>query len=182
MIACGDIIYRAYRQARILGMDAELSDAEAQYGMEILQGVYDGFFASGEFGLLSDVYVSTDSTADEQSRVSRAASEVIPLPQVYGTGTKARAPYELAAIEVVGESRNIWDAGQWVDIDSLDLNSEAALIQFGQSGLSAVLAIEVADSFNAQVGAGTARTASRFMAAMRAKRGTANPRATAVYF
>lgn len=188
MTTCRDIVQQALRFARVLPMGDEAEAGEAADAMDVLSGLFDGWWAAGEFGCLTDKYVSAAHTAVEQERVTRSASETITLPesyapdgQVYKSGDK-RAPYELSAIEVVGASRNIRDQNAWVDIDSLTLDSAAPLVQFGKAGLSAALAIEIADQYDAEVKQGTIRKANRFITAMRSKRLQSNPRATAVYF
>lgn len=182
MTTCRDIVQSALRKAKIIGLDDDAEAHEAQEGMDILQGIYDGFFASSEFGILNDVYVADDYTAKESERITLEGAHTVTLPAYVGEGTSRRAPYELSAIEIVGQSRNIWEQGSWMDIDSLDLDSAPPLLQFGKAGLSAYLAIELAGTFGGELSQSTVRSASRFIAAMRAKRVSLAPRGQADYY
>jgi len=183
MTTCRDIIALAYRFSRLISLDERPEGAEAVIGLDILQSMYDGWFAAGEFGILNDVYVSSDYTAYEGDRVTRSADEVITLPETYidespsyyphryhdyyYTNGKERPAFDFSAIEIVGLSRNIRDNGVWVNINDLTLDSPAPLTSLGKTGLAACLAVENTDFFGGDISPSTVIKANRFIAALR---------------
>jgi hypothetical protein len=198
MTVCRDIIKQAHQFARIVSLEDNISAEEAENGLDMLQSMYDAWFAAGEFGVFRDVYVSDDYTAFEYDRVTRSDNEVITLPDSYidegpsyypyrhhdfyhNTG-KERAAMEFAAIEIVGVSKNIRENGQWVNINELTLDSAPPLLQLGKVGLSACLAIDIADVFGSEISQSTVRKSNRFMSALRTRFINLNERNEAVFY
>lgn len=174
MATCRDIITHALRQARVIGLNTTPRPAEAEAGMFQLQSLYDQWAASGMFGRLQDTLQSTDYDAQIRERVIVTDGADVELPDTLEEDEEA-PPYEMSMIEVVDAGtvqRSIYDRGQWIRIEALNLSSEAPLAHKGQAGLAACLATSLAEMFGSQLGAGTLRLAASFKAAIALKAGS----------
>lgn len=184
MATCRDIITRALQQARIVPLGRTPATKEAEAGMIALQGIYDGWFASGMFGTLTDIDTSGAYEANEGERIIGASSVTKPT-QIEGADTESgyRPPYELSAIvDVTNGNRWLWIDGTWVDCAALTLDSEAPLSTRDREGLSAHLATYLAEGFGQSVGAMTARRGQQFVGSVSYKFGSTQGARTAEYF
>ncbi len=187
MATCRDIVTKGLKMAKVVGVNATPTASEADLGMDVLQSLYRFWFSSGEFGRMNEVYKEVDYTAKEQDRVTATTGVVITRPVTYqdgsdsyGDGAKARrAPFELAAIEIVQDgavSSYIWERTAWIELNNLSLNANAPLSHYGDMGLAACFSMHYAETFGAQIGAGQKRLADRFVSAFRIRRNEAAPR------
>lgn len=183
MATCRDIITRALQQARIVPLGRAPATKEAEAGMVALQGIYDGWFASGMFGTLKDIDASGDYEANEGERITGATTVTKPTQIDADTDTGYRPPYELSAIVDVTNGNNwLWAGGAWVDCVGLSLTDEAPLSNRDREGLSAHLATYLAEGFGQSVGAMTARRGQMFVGMLAYKFGSTQAARSAEYF
>lgn len=181
MATCRDIITRALQQARIVPLGRAPATKEAEAGMIALQGIYDGWFASGMFGTLADIDASGDYEANEGERITGATT--VTKPTLIDSETGYRPPYELSAIVDVTNGNNwLWIGGAWVDCAALTLTDDAPLSSRDREGLSAHLATYLAEGFGQSVGAMTARRGQMFVGNVSYKFGSTQADRTAEYF
>lgn len=158
MLTCLDIIGGAVIElgARDAAeaLSGNLESWEATRSMDVLQSMYRAAVEAGSFGRVSEYVATANYEAKEQERVF-AAGFTITLPDAVedcDTG-ETRKPRDLAMIQVVDEGEDpqisIYDAnaGSWVRIDNLDLNSEAPLASRNRQGFECALARRVAGTF-----------------------------------
>jgi hypothetical protein len=175
------------------GREARLSDAEDT--LDALRGLYQAWIASGAFGRLADVIPQTDYTASENQRVFRNSEnavqitlpEVVPMyanPRPYNRERATytnyeqvdgnnRPPRDGAVVQIVdaftGEMATfIYDGTlkRWAQIEAMSLDDEAPRSVTDPEGLRAVLAMEVADQFGAEITPTIQRQAARYTVAM----------------
>lgn len=194
MATCRAIVNGALRKLGRLAAGREPRTADTTDALAALQGLYLSWVASGAFGRLADVVPLVDCTAGENQRIVRDASVVTvtlpdrvpayasPLPYgeervIVGTydefDANTRPPRDGAVVqiadEVAGEVETwIYDGTlrQWGHIDALQLDDQAPRSVSDPEGLSATLAIELADTFGADVGPATLAQAGRYKTAM----------------
>jgi hypothetical protein len=164
MATCRDIVTRALQQAGIVALGREPSAKEAEAGMLALQGLYDGWFASGMFGTLKDIDASGTYEANEGERVTGASSVTKPTRIADAcSASRYRPPYELSAIVDVTAGANwLWIDGAWVNCSGLALGDAAPLSTRDSEGLSSLLASYFAEGFGGSIGPMTARRAAQF--------------------
>lgn len=185
MATCRDIVTRALHMAAIVPLGKDPKAAEGQMGLELLQGLYDGWFVGGMFGRLTDVYKTDDYTAKEGERIT-ADGATVTLPDSYEdteTGNN-RAPRDLAAIVVVTDTTTnfVYSGGAWETCSGLTLNSPAPLSTRDAMGLSCLLALHMAEAFGTQVGPMTARRGLQFQGSLSYKLGSTQPEPVGTYF
>ncbi len=185
MTSCNDIIRRAYHMAKIVSMGEAPSADEASFGMDALKSMYDGWVEGGMFGRLSDVYTTVAYEAKEQERVI-TPSAAITVPTVIEGVTGERAPRELSCIvTIVGgvQTTRIYHKGAWIVISDLELTDEAPLADRGMFGLSAALALMIAETFTqASVPANVVAAARQYIASLSYKLGATALPSTTEYF
>lgn len=184
MVTCRDIIKRALQQARIVPLGRDPSAKEAEAGLSALQGIYDGWFASGMFGRLKDVDATGAYVAEEGERITGAATVTKPT-QVddESSPTGKRPPYELSAIVNVTAGANwLWTDGAWVNCSGLTLDGIAPLASRDKEGLSSLLAAYLAEGFGQSVGPKTEARGIRFQGNVSHKFGSTQPEPVAEYF
>lgn len=184
MPTCRDVIKRALQQARIVALGRDPSAKEVEAGMLALQGLYDGWFASGMFGTLVDVDASGTYEANEGERIAGASSVVKPSQiEDACSDTGYRPPYELAAIvDVTAAARWLWIDGAWVNCAGLTLGDSAPLASRDSEGLSALLATYLAEGYGTEVGPMTARRGLVFQGGVSHKFGSTQPTVPSEYF
>ncbi|UXO93928.1 adaptor protein [Pseudanabaena phage Pan3] len=186
MATCRDIVTRALHMAAIVPLGKDPKAAEGQLGLELLQGLYDGWFAGGMFGRLTDVYTDTAYTAKEGERVT-VDGGTLTIPDTFedtDTGL-TRAPRELAAIVEINAgniTNRVWCGGEWQECSGLTLNDEAPLSKRDAMGLSCLLALHMAEAFGTQIGPMTARRGLQFQGSVSYKLGSTQPDASGVYY
>lgn len=147
MPTCRDIITRALRIGRVT---RNPTAREVDEGLNDLQGIYDGWVASGMFGRLTDVYASQDYEAQPGERVYSNGHTITRATSVDGS-EGARAPRDLQAISVYGTAwqHYIW-TGAWTELTGLTLNDEAPLADRDAEGLASLLAITLTEGFRSE--------------------------------
>lgn len=182
MANCNDIIRRALHMTNIVPMGEPPSADEAAFGMDALQSMYDAWVEGGMFGRLKDVYKTEAYEAKEQERVITPAASIT-LPATVEAVGEVRAPRELACIVTIvgGEQTNrIYHRGAWVNLSGLALSDEAPLSERGMFGLSAALALVIAETFQkGVVSTAVANAGRQFIGSLSLKLGaTARPSVT----
>lgn len=205
---CNDIIRMAMGRIRQLRLGEVPQGNEASDGLVALQGLYDGWVASGLFGRLNDTIPSSDYTANEQDRVINDDNYTITLPLTYSNAvpmgsyypvwpdervwtalqtTATRPPRDLAMIEILDVGalkRFLYSAHlrQWVRVDSVALTDTAPLAEHGAVGLASCLAEMLADEYGAQLGPDVVKRASLFMWGLSSKYDSQRVGAMQAYF
>lgn len=172
---------RALRMGRIVPRTEEPEAAELRDGMYALQNLFDNWLANGMFGKLSDVYKSTDYTAQEGERVYMDGG-TLTLPV---TIDNDRKPRDLAAIEYFasGERRAyVWDRNEWVRIDGLLEADTAPLSNRGVNGLAACVARAYVEEFGGQLSGAILLQERNFRSALAFKYGSERDSVTGDWF
>lgn len=170
-ITCSDIIARALRMAKVVGIGDTPTASEEDEGMIVLLSIYQR---------LADTALATDSTryetddyeADEGERVY--CTGTVTLPTTIDDGN-TRLPHDLAAIQYQDENTSsawrtyVSDKGTWTRIDNLTESSTAPFADRNREGLSALVATELAGTFGKDVTPDIAMKARRFQSQMQPK-------------
>ena len=138
MATCREVIQSGYRRSGLLAFGVAMNAAQAQVGLDLLQGLYNNFIVGGMFGRATDYFYDslTALEAAEGQRIFNKQGAVITLPaqvndQAIGGGI--RAPKDGAFIVVVNPAglpeSYLYDAGlaQWQSIPGLQLSDQAPL-------------------------------------------------------
>ena len=174
-VTCRDVITRAFRKTRIYAAGEIPSDDDMDDGLTELQSMYEQFGSGGMFGKLTDTLQTGDYEAEPFQRIQISGGTVtLPTEQVDDDEVP---PYALSYIEVIDTdapsvTRYLYENGAWVEIGALALEDVAPLADRGRGGLSACLALTLAEEFGAQVGPGVARQAGAFKTALSLKTGS----------
>jgi len=209
MASCRHVINGALRKLGRLGGGREPRTADAADALAALQGLYLSWIASGAFGRLRDVIAEADITAIEGCRIIRDETVVtVTLPEVvpaycdplpynlerdyYTTNpvdSNNRPPRDGSVIQIkdtVGGqvASYVYDGTlrEWVQIEMLQMDNEAPRSVTDPEGLSATLAMELADTFGAEIGPTTLRQAGRYTTAMINNPSAPRREAVGVYF
>lgn len=170
-VTCNDIIGRALRMARIVALGDEPQLHEAREGLIVLQSFYSRL-AETALAPCEDRYETEDYEALENERIF--CDGTVALPEIIDDGI-SRRPYDLAAIAYNDQTTaTLWqtwisDRGDWIRIDDLELTDSAPFATRNQEGLSALVAVELAETFGSQPTPGTAQKARRFQSLMQPK-------------
>lgn len=182
MTTCRDIVYRALRQVRVIGLSDDPEAEELTNGMLILQSLYDQWLTGGMFGRLKDIYNDGDYEACEGQRIY-LDSGTVTLPE---TIDDDRKPRDLVAIETHdptnGRRAWIWDRIAWVRIDSLEPGDDAPLADRGMNGLAACVAQLYAEEFGETPTSNVARQAASFKQALSYKMGSTQNAVAGTYY
>lgn len=203
MATCRYIVNSALRKIGRLGAGREPRVADQADTLAALQGLYGSWVASGAFGRLTDVVPATDYVARENERIIRDPALItVTLPDMVPTyaeprtyrderaysANDARPPRDAAVVQIMdanGGQAETWlydgTRRAWVTLDALQLDNEAPRSGDDPEGLSAVLALEVADTFGAEVGQATLRQANRFLVNLTHRYSTPRQAAVGVY-
>jgi len=206
MATCRTVINGALRKLGRLGAGREPRTADQTDALAALQGLYSSWVAAGAFGRLADVIPLVDYTAGVNQRIIRdpevvtvTLPEFMPMygdPMTYGEerpcdgyGREHVPPRDGSVVQIMdtnGQQTETWiyDAALrvWTDIGLLQLDNEAPRSASDPEGLSAALALELADTFGADVGPTTVRQATRYQTAMTHRYGMRAEAAAGVYF
>ena len=189
MATCNDIVTSAMGRIRQIRVGESPTGAEAADAMNALQGLYDGWVATGLFGRLNDTIISGDYAAQEQDRVINDGGYNVSLPLQYTNNvamgtyyplmpderiytylqtTTPRPPRDLSMIEVqaVGSlKRYLYNARTraWVSMTGLALTDVAPLADRGSVGLASCLAEMLSDEYGEPCGPDVQKRASLFM-------------------
>ena len=168
-----DVVTNGLKMAGVLGINDSAEAVEGDLGLDVLQSLYDSWFESGEFGSLADVYVTADTTAEEQQRITAPSGVTITLPSTIGSSGNLRAPCLLSAVQTVingTATSSIHEHSGWVGLNNLTLSSTAPLSSFGAAGLAACHAVHWVGLFGGNISPGTKLLADRFVSAFRTAR------------
>lgn len=211
MATARHIVNGALRKLGRLGAGREPRVADQTDALAALQGLYSSWVVAGALGRLTDVMPLTDYTAGENQRIMRDRTTVTvtlpdavpafsnPLPYNLERDTyaargqvvdcNARPPRDAAVVQIMdtnGGEVETWlydgTQRQWVRIDRLQLDEEAPRSADDPEGLSAMLALELADTFGAEIGAATARQAQRYQFSLTQRLSTPRQAVPGVYF
>lgn len=179
MVTCREIVTASLRKIGIIGSGRRVPSAdEAQDGLTNLRGMYERWATGGAFGKFREVIATADYTAHENERVRISAGVVVTLPTTipasdrYNLTGDDRAPYDLACVIVTQSGTepqlNVYDAnaGAWVRLDGLTLDSAAPFAGRGRDGLACALAVFSAEEYGAAVGQVTMTHAAAFRFAL----------------
>lgn len=166
MATCRAIITRAMRWPGVLeaGESAEADDATDHLGS--LQAMYLDLIDTGSN--LTNVLVTAAYTAGENVRIaySGATTAAITLPTTIAdpavtslthppVDNDNRQPEDYTVAVVAGSTPAVWcydaNLGDWVNLNGLALTDQAPWSTFMAQGLSAMLAVFVADEHGRQV-------------------------------
>lgn len=170
MATVRDIITQALRRTGVVGIGREAKAQEADSGLFMLQGLIDGWFASGVLGALTDVYSTEDYTANEFERIVTVGASVT-LPSTFEEDGKDRAPKDWAII-VANGTNWLWE-GEWVDCSGLTLGDTCPFATKGQDGLACLLAVYWVDTFGGQVSPAVVQRSREFHGILLGNRATA---------
>ncbi len=187
MPTCRDIITRALRKARIYAAGETPSDEDMTDGLDELLNLYEQWGSNGMFGRLADVYTNSDYDAAPNERVTVTDSAVVTIPTEVEDDGSDYPPHDLAFVEVVDTvaetvARYIYEGGAWVSVSALGLDDLAPLANRGRGGLSACLALALAEEFGAEVGSGVQRQAASFKTGLSLKAGSDAQRTAPDYY
>ncbi len=182
MTTCREIVTLALRQARIVGIGRTPRASEATEGLTALQSLYDSMFADGPLAPFADVYATEAYTAQENERII-ADGVTITIPDTIIENGETRTPKDLTAVIVITDTTQknyVFSLGRWQVCDSLTLDSTAPLANRDKAGLAALLAMQYAEMFGAELPPMTARRAMDFRGKLVAKHST--KRSDPVYY
>jgi hypothetical protein len=186
MPTCRDIITRAFRKRKVYSPGEDPTSEDMSDGLVELQSLYESWAANGMFGRLADVQTDGNYTASAGERIRATNSPTITIPTEFEDEGAAYPPYDMAFIEVVDVDeqevrRYLYEAGTWVEINGLTLDSEAPLAGKGQAGLEACLALQM-EGWGGEIGPATMRQASAFKMGLSLKLGGDAQRTAPDYF
>lgn len=189
MATCRYTIKRALQKLAIIapGNDPEASEAET--GLAVLQGLFDGWGSGGMFGRV----VNGLAGIDPDTVVTTALPEVgapVELPiLVRDIDGEEVPPPDLAYAENVNATTSVRRAylfdgrmAKWVRVDALTLDSECPLSRRNSEGMAAVLAMTMAEDFGVTPGPLLMRQSGQFLFGMSARYGEKRREGTAAYF
>lgn len=183
-----DLIEAAYVDSGRLAEGETLDDVSAEVGLRRVQDLYLSLANGGAFGRVRARLVTADYTAEEGDRIGYdgATSSTITLPttvedatspapygeeQVSSTSsavdTTNRAPRDHSMVQVAGTSQliEVYDAllGDWVQITSLTLTTDAPLCNRWRGELVDMLVPRVALAITPEMKAAAGRAKSRLV-------------------
>lgn len=182
MTTCRDIITLGLQLGRVVGVGRTPRASEASEGLTALQSLYDSMFADGPLGPFTDVYATETYTAQENERII-ADGVTITIPDTIIENGETRTPKDLTAVIVITDTTQknyVFSLGRWQVCDSLTLDSTAPLANRDKAGLAALLAMQYAEMFGAELPPMTARRAMDFRGKLVAKHST--KRSDPVYY
>lgn len=161
MATCRAIVTRAYQMAGIVPFGVDPDSTELAAGLGVLQGIYDRVSDGRDY--VAIVETGTYEAA-ENERITGADYVTLPTTITYD-GTD-RAPKDMAFVQYdIGDGFVTYasDRGTWVRLDSLASSDEAPFSKRNAEGLSALIAMEMAETYpGAAIGPLTMRKAQRF--------------------
>jgi len=160
-MTCLSDIRRALRRIGYLKLDDEPTVAEATNGLEALQSLYYDLIDSGAD--LADVRISAAYEAGENERIfNTTGGNLTVTPPTYITdtsltpdsdGNQRRPPKEFAVLSIAGATRQtyVYDPyiGDWVEIEALALSDTSPWSTQLGDGLTAMLAVRMAEELGA---------------------------------
>lgn len=184
MTTCRDIITLGLQLGRVIPMGREPKASEAATGLDVLQGMYDGFFANGMFGRLNDVYKDANYTAKEGERIYNDGV-TITIPTTITDDGDERAPRDLSAIVVIASgvtTNRVYSQGAWRNCSALTLDSDAPLAERDKAGLAALFAMYFVEAFGGELSPMWKRRALQFQGSLSMKLGSTQPASESTYY
>ena len=160
MTTVREVVVQALRRAGVVGLRQDAKAQEAENGLFVLQGMIDGWFASGVLGALTDVYTAEDYTAKEYERIF-ADGATITLPSTIEENGVIRTPKDLAIITINDGRKLVWE-GVWINCANLALGDTCPFATRGKDSLACLLALNWIDTFGGQVSPYVERQARSF--------------------
>lgn len=182
-----DLIKAGMRKAGVLASGRDPKAAELADGLDVVQGLYDGWATNGMFGCLTEIIATEDYEAREGERVRADTGVTVTLPTTITECGEDRTPYDLAMIVVVQDGASqvsIYDAfaGAWVRLDGLTVDTVPPLMRRDRDGLSCCVAVAYVDEFGGNIGASTANKAASFRVSLSMRSGNAYRPSQPSYF
>lgn len=149
MTTCREIISLGLQLSGVISLGRQPTDKEADTGMMVLQGMYDGMANDGLFCRYTDVYTTDDYTANEGERITANNAAITIPPTIMEDGVE-RPIKDLASVIVIsgGNQANfVYSGGAWETMSALELESPAPLATRGKDGLASMFAMYFADAF-----------------------------------
>lgn len=177
------IINRALRMLGVVDAGSAPTATQGEQALEALQSLV---LALPNTNRWTDVDVTEDYTAGENERIRATTTDAltITIPVSVASGDRLldrcgnvtlvcsaadRAPRELARVQITDALSDTTytyyyrsDLAQWTRVDALTLTGESALSAIFDMGLSAMLAVVLADEYGAAPSAVTGEMAGRF--------------------
>lgn len=187
MKTCRQIITRSLRMLGVLGEgNPAPTAAQGDDGLQALIGLYAGLMGTGTFGPLKDVLITANYTAGENERVIDATGLLtVTLPLTVAVSLCEGEPYEptcgttrpvqdRSIVLQPGAAPKAWifdsDLNAWSDVNVLTLDSAAPLSGRFETGLCAMLALNIAPEFGLDAPAQIAALADAGHAAIKQKK------------
>jgi hypothetical protein len=152
MASVRDAVTRALQRAKVVALGKDPKSAEATLALETFQSMLDGWVEDGMFGSLCSVYETANYTAKENERVIAPSAITVTKPTTISNEGN-RAPWELACIVTIlnGTQTNyVYTKGAWLSLTGLTLDSALPFENYGRSGLEALLATKLVETFGGQ--------------------------------
>lgn len=184
MTTCRDIITLGLQLGRVVGVNRTPRASEAATGLDVLQGMYDGFFANGMFGRLTDVFKDANYTAKEGERIYNDGV-TITIPTTITDDGDERAPRDLSAIVVIASgvaTNRVYSQGAWRNCSALTLDSDAPLAERDKAGLAALFAMYFVEAFGGELSPMWTRRALQFQGSLSYKLGSTQPDRVGVFY
>lgn len=153
MTTCREVIQSAYRRSGILAAGINMNASQAEIGLELLVGMYQNLIVGGMFGRATEKFLDSASAyeAEEGQRIFNKEDATITLPvEVRGDDGDMRQPRDGAFVTIVNPTtgvarQHLYDGviGQWQDIHSLALASEAPLSGRFEDHIKNMLAVRL---------------------------------------
>jgi hypothetical protein len=151
------IIRRALRLIGELAAGQEPTGSAASDGLERLQSLILDMPGLVQNGFWRETATSTVYAANEGHRVTVTSPGVVTLPLTVSHDGCTRPPHDLAKVQIVGTAANVglWlysaTKGAWGRADALTIVSELPFGSEDDEGLSAQLAVNMADEYGETV-------------------------------
>lgn len=179
MTTCRDVVTLALQMARVVAIGRDPKAAEAEHGMTVLQSTYDRLFATGAFGSFAPVYVEDDYEAEIGEKVTAVTGVAVTLPDtVEDDDGVVNAPADMNAIIVVQDgvtTNSLWWGGAWMTCSNLTLDDDAPLASLDLTGLAALVAKDIAETYGSPLTQLQMAASSRFTMAILYKFGARRP-------
>lgn len=163
MATCRDIITRAYQMSGIYGVGEAPDAASMTAGLGVLQSIYDRIVDNRSW---TPVVGSGTVVAEEGQRITGASAVTLPTSLVDDVTGEDRPPHDIAMVQYdtgAGFVTYASDRGEWVALDGLTESDEAPFSGRNKEGLSALVAVEMAETYpGAAVGPVTIGKARRW--------------------
>jgi hypothetical protein len=189
MATCRAIIKRALQKLAIIAPGNDPEASEADTGLAVVQGLFDGWGSGGMFGRVINGLAGIDPDTIVSTALPEPGAPVeLPILVRDSDGEEVPPP-DLAYAEHVDETTSdrrayLYDGrmAKWVRVDALTLDSDCPLARRNSEGMAAVVAVAMAEDFGVTPGPRLTVQAGQFLFGMSARYGEKRRVGTAVYF